>query len=118
MPKKFVGLCIIVVFSIVTFGSITPSFAQTPTQPTTEEMRKVLSRKEFLALVEKLISAGRLDEAEALNERLPDKGPLAFDKAFIAARIERLRGDHATAEKIYRQYKEGFLTDDELKNQE
>jgi tetratricopeptide (TPR) repeat protein len=103
MPKKFVGLCIIVVFSIVTFGSITPSFAQTPTQPTTEEMRKVLSRKEFLALVEKLISAGRLDEAEALNERLPDKGPLAFDKAFIAARIARLRGDHATAEKIYRQ---------------
>ncbi len=103
MPKNFVISCIIGLFSILAFGSIAPSFAEIPAQSEADKQHQVLSRKEFLAMVERLIAAGRVDEAEALNERLPDEGVFAFDKRFIAARIAQLRGDHATAEKIYRQ---------------
>jgi len=75
---------------------------ETPETETPVEPRRI-SRAEFLAQVERLINAGRLDEAMALIDRVPDKGVLAFDKRFIAARIAQLRGDYSTAEKIYRQ---------------
>jgi tetratricopeptide (TPR) repeat protein len=87
-------------------GAATPASAQdqvqAPETGTPVEPRR-MSRAEFLTKVEQLIKAGRLDEAMALIARLPDKGVLAFDKRFIAARIARLRGDHETAEKVYRQ---------------
>jgi tetratricopeptide (TPR) repeat protein len=76
--------------------------AQAPETETPAEPRQ-MSRAEFLAMVERLIEEGRLDEAMALIAHLPEKGVLAFDKRFIAAKIARLRGDHRTAEKIYRQ---------------
>ncbi len=66
------------------------------------EARK-LSRQEFLALVERRIKAGRLDEALQLVAKLPDTGTWAFDKRFIVARIARMKGDFRTAEKVYRQ---------------
>jgi|GEM_PF-682374 len=70
--------------------------SETPVKP------RRISRAGFLAKIERLIKAGRLDQAMALIDRLPDEGVYAFDKRFVAARIARLRGDHATAEKIYR----------------
>jgi tetratricopeptide (TPR) repeat protein len=84
-------------------GAAAPASAQDQVQAETPVEPRRISRAEFLAQVERLINAGRLDEAMALIARLPDEGVLGFDKAFIRARIARLRGDHVTAEKIYRQ---------------
>jgi len=67
------------------------------------ETRTEMTRREFLALIERLIRAGQLDEALKLVAKLPDEGTWAFDKRFIVARIASARGDHESAEKIYRQ---------------
>ena len=75
------------------------SETETPEPPVE---RRRISRAQFLAKIEQLIEAGRLDQALALIDRLPDEGVFAFDKRFVAARIARLRGDYRTAEKIYR----------------
>jgi tetratricopeptide (TPR) repeat protein len=94
----------------VTFDGVAALAAEPATQTSIEraiaegkaEMRK-LSRQEFLALIERLIRAGRLDEALKLVAELPDTGQWAFDKRFIVARIAGAKGDFRSAEKIYRE---------------
>jgi tetratricopeptide (TPR) repeat protein len=94
--------------AVMLHGTPSHASAQDPAQtqasepPPSAEPGQI-TRAEFLAKVNRLIKEGRLDEALAMIDRLPDeKGVQAFDKAFIQAHIARLRGDHSTAEKIYR----------------
>jgi tetratricopeptide (TPR) repeat protein len=62
----------------------------------------VVSRTDFLRLVEALISDGRLDEAKRLVGDLPEDGPLAIDRLFLSAKIAEAEGDYELAEKLYR----------------
>lgn len=108
MLRAIFAAAITTLLAMMSPGAANPVFTQDQVQAeaakakTPAEPRR-MSRDEFLALIERLMKEGRLDEAMALVSRLPDNGVLAFDKRFITARIARLHGDYATAEKIYRQ---------------
>jgi hypothetical protein len=64
----------------------------------------VLSRTDFLRLVEGLISRGQLDEAKRLVGDLPEDGPLATDRLFLSAKIAEAEGDYlATTKTVVRE---------------
>ena len=94
--------------AIATLLLAAPAVAAETKEPVKAPTEIHMSRAEFLSSVNKLLNAGKFDQAEAIVRALPDEGPLAFDKQFILARIARALGDQRTAEDIYR----GMLSKD------
>jgi tetratricopeptide (TPR) repeat protein len=91
-----------IVFAIFCVFNIDVIFPKAAAEIYGQDHTAVLSRTEFLRLVEVLISNGQLDEAKRLVDGLPDDGPLATDKLFLSAKIAEAEDDYKRAEKLYR----------------